>query len=94
MGMVLMLKQREIAQNYPMFRDYVVKLNIPCRDKSPGILTLGIVWRMLILKKIELLLRASTRAMGTASVVWWSEFLAADPKVSGSIPGATRFSEK
>jgi hypothetical protein len=28
-----------------------------------------------------------------ASVVWWPEFLAADRQVSGSIPGATRFSE-
>ena len=27
----------------------------------------------------------------TASVVWWSEFLATDTEVSGSIPGATRF---
>jgi hypothetical protein len=30
----------------------------------------------------------------TASVVWWSEFLAANVEVSGSISGATRFSEK
>jgi hypothetical protein len=29
----------------------------------------------------------------TASVVWWSEFLAANPEVPGSIPGDTRFSE-
>jgi hypothetical protein len=29
----------------------------------------------------------------TASVVWWSEFLAANPKVPSSIPGDTRFSE-
>jgi hypothetical protein len=27
-------------------------------------------------------------------VVYWSEFLATDPEVPGSIPGATRFSEK
>jgi hypothetical protein len=27
----------------------------------------------------------------TSSVVWWSEFLATDPEVPGSIPGATRF---
>ena len=27
----------------------------------------------------------------TASVVWWSEFLATDTEVSVSIPGATRF---
>jgi hypothetical protein len=27
-------------------------------------------------------------------VVWWSEFLATDPEVPGSIPDATRFSEK
>jgi hypothetical protein len=32
--------------------------------------------------------------LGTASVVYWSEFLATDPEVSGSIPGATRFYEK
>jgi hypothetical protein len=30
----------------------------------------------------------------TASVVYWSEFLATDPEDPGSIPGATRFSEK
>jgi hypothetical protein len=30
---------------------------------------------------------------GTASVVSWSHFLAAGPEVSGSIPGAARFSE-
>jgi hypothetical protein len=30
----------------------------------------------------------------TASVVYWSEFLAIDPEVLGSIPGATKFSEK
>jgi len=29
----------------------------------------------------------------TASVVQWSEFLATDTEVPGSIPGATRFSE-
>jgi hypothetical protein len=28
------------------------------------------------------------------SVVQWSEFLATDPEVPVSIPGATRFSEK
>jgi hypothetical protein len=27
----------------------------------------------------------------TASVVWWSDFLAANPEVPGSIPGTTRF---
>jgi hypothetical protein len=30
----------------------------------------------------------------TASVILWSEFLATDPEVPGSILGATRFSEK
>jgi hypothetical protein len=29
----------------------------------------------------------------TAAVVSWSEFLAAEPEVPGSVPGATRFSE-
>jgi hypothetical protein len=33
-------------------------------------------------------------ASETASVVCWSEFLATDPEVKGSIPVATRFSEK
>jgi hypothetical protein len=28
-----------------------------------------------------------------ASVVYWPEFLAADPEVPGSIPGSTRLSE-
>ena len=32
--------------------------------------------------------------MVTASVVQWSEFLATDTEVPGSIPGATRFSEQ
>jgi hypothetical protein len=31
---------------------------------------------------------------GTTSVVYWPEFLTTDPEVLGSIPGATRFSEK
>jgi hypothetical protein len=30
----------------------------------------------------------------TASVVYWLEFLAADPEVSGSVLVATKFSEK
>jgi hypothetical protein len=30
----------------------------------------------------------------TASVICWSQFLATDPEVPGSIPRATRFSEK
>jgi hypothetical protein len=29
----------------------------------------------------------------TASVVWWSDFLATATEVPGSIPGAARFSE-
>jgi hypothetical protein len=33
------------------------------------------------------------RSLSTASVVWWSKFLATDPKVPGSIPGSTRFSK-
>jgi hypothetical protein len=41
---------------------------------------------------------ADTRAFcylqRTASVVWWSQLLAIDPEVPGSIPGATTFSEK
>ena len=36
----------------------------------------------------------SPRANYTASVVQWSEFLATDTEVPGSIPGATRFSEQ
>jgi hypothetical protein len=31
---------------------------------------------------------------GTASMVYWSGFLATDPEVPGLIPGDTRFSEK
>jgi hypothetical protein len=34
------------------------------------------------------------RMWDTASVVQWSEFLATEPEVPGSIPGASRFSEK
>jgi hypothetical protein len=30
----------------------------------------------------------------TASAVYWSEFLAADPEAQGYIPGSTRFSKK
>jgi hypothetical protein len=29
---------------------------------------------------------------GTASVIWWSEFLATVPEILVSIPGAARFS--
>jgi hypothetical protein len=32
--------------------------------------------------------------MDKYSVVYWSEFLATDPEIPDSIPGATRFSEK
>jgi hypothetical protein len=32
------------------------------------------------------------RCNETASVVYWSEFLATDAEVPGSIPGATKFS--
>jgi hypothetical protein len=32
--------------------------------------------------------------MTIASVVWWSEFLAADSEVPRSTPGATRLSEE
>jgi hypothetical protein len=38
-------------------------------------------------------LRAISATNRTASVVWWSEFLVANPQVPGSITGATRFSE-
>jgi hypothetical protein len=34
------------------------------------------------------------REARTSSVVQWSEFLATDPENPGSIPDATRFSEK
>jgi hypothetical protein len=34
------------------------------------------------------------RVSVTASVVYWPEFLAKGPEDPGSIPGATRFSEK
>jgi hypothetical protein len=43
--------------------------------------TRSYIYRLIILKM-------------AASVVQWSEFLATDPEVAGSIPGATRFSEK
>jgi hypothetical protein len=33
-------------------------------------------------------------SFSTASVIWWSEFLATDPEVPGSFLGAIRFSEK
>jgi hypothetical protein len=36
----------------------------------------------------------SVALLSTASVVKWSEFLATDPEVRGSFPGASRFSEK
>jgi hypothetical protein len=29
-----------------------------------------------------------------ASVILWTEFLATDPEIPGSIPGATKFSER
>jgi hypothetical protein len=39
------------------------------------------------------LLFLSLALISTASVVQWSDFLAADPEVPGSIRGAARFSE-
>jgi hypothetical protein len=47
----------------------------------------------IFIKKYFLFTVGSVRRV-TASVVWWSEFLATDPEVPGSIHGATRFSEK
>jgi hypothetical protein len=44
--------------------------------------------------RYELNLYMLCRRKWTASVVQWSESLAADPEVPSSIPGATRFSEK
>jgi hypothetical protein len=41
----------------------------------------------------DVLITHSRDSVQTASVVYWSEFLAADPEVLGSIPGATRLSE-
>jgi hypothetical protein len=37
---------------------------------------------------------SSSSSSSTASAVYWSEFLATDPEVPGSVPGATRFSQK
>jgi hypothetical protein len=36
----------------------------------------------------------ATKETLTTSVVWWSEFLATDPEVLGSVPGPNRFYEK
>jgi hypothetical protein len=36
---------------------------------------------------------SAVRCTVPESVVWWSEFQAADPEVPGSIRGATRFCE-
>jgi hypothetical protein len=43
--------------------------------------------------KMKLII-TNTYIIATASVVYWSAFLATNPEVLGSIPGATRFSEK
>ena len=45
------------------------------------------------LRSVTILKMVTSHAKVTASVVQWSEFLATDTEVSGSIPGATRFSE-
>jgi hypothetical protein len=42
----------------------------------------------------NLALNLGLMTLSAASVVKWSEFLATFPEVPGSIPGATRFSEK
>jgi hypothetical protein len=36
----------------------------------------------------------SFKIVATNYVVWWLEFLATDPDISGLIPSAARFSEK
>jgi hypothetical protein len=43
--------------------------------------------------KMRAIIFSETLVQMTASVVEWSEFLAADPEVPGSIFGAARFSE-
>jgi len=42
---------------------------------------------------VELLLGVGEATILLHTVVKWSEFLATDTEVPGSIPGATRFSE-
>jgi hypothetical protein len=44
--------------------------------------------------QIVVRLRQQLSSSMTASVVYWTEFLATDLEVLDSIPGATRFSEK
>jgi hypothetical protein len=46
----------------------------------------------LITGKISILRYEEREIVTTASVVWWSEFLATEPEVPCSILGATRFS--
>jgi hypothetical protein len=43
---------------------------------------------------ISMLNKQNVGMWGISYVVYWSEFLATDPEVTGSIPGATIFSER
>ena len=55
--------------------------------------TLGFILLLLLLLLLTTINRCYN-GYSTASVVQWSEFLATDTEVPGSIPGATRFSEQ
>jgi hypothetical protein len=62
----------------------VTKVQQPVVMLFPGKLSAVLCWRTF-----------ETRVLHseTASVVYWSEFLAANPEVLGSIHGTARFSE-
>jgi hypothetical protein len=49
--------------------------------------------KRLLNRHLIFLLLSSLGGCATVSVFQWSEFLATDPEVPGSIPDATRFSE-
>jgi hypothetical protein len=55
--------------------------------------TRGILHSLNTFHNVWILVSHSCDSGQTASVVWWSEFLAANPEVPGAILSATRFSE-
>ena len=91
----------EVSENHMIYNCYEHSTSV----LSAGYVA-GVVWKCYVEIKYNLLRRAPLiysavhsviyalfNLSKTASVVQWSEFLATDTEVSGSILGATRFSE-
>jgi hypothetical protein len=64
----------------------------PCGRRVLSVISSTVIMLLYITNRVTLSMALQRNKL--TSVVWWSEFLAIDPEVPRSIPGATRSSEK